>query len=56
MKEELLKCLTSVREYLSEMYEGCVDTCGEDDEVNTMPAKNALSDVSKAIEIIENMR
>lgn len=55
MKEELLRCLAPVREYLNEMYEGCVDTCGEDDEVNTIPAKNALSDVSKAIEIIKKM-
>ncbi len=55
MKEELLKYLTPVRDFLNEIYKACEDMCGEDDDVNTIPAKNALSDVTKAIEIIEKM-
>lgn len=48
----ILDLALDVRDYLSVHVEACVDTCGEDDDINTLPAKKALENIEKLIQTI----
>lgn len=49
----MLAKMQEVVEYLRENYEACAELCGKDDDVNTMPAKEAYK---KALRIYTNMQ
>lgn len=49
----MLQKMYEVVEYLREHYQACVDLCGKDDDVNTIPAKEAYK---KALEIYTKLQ
>ena len=48
----MVQKMKEVVDYLKENYEACADLCGENDEVNTMPAKDAYE---KALNVYVDM-
>lgn len=49
----MLQEMQEIVEYLRENYRACVELCGKDDDVNTIPAKEAYK---KALKIYTDMQ
>jgi hypothetical protein len=52
--ENPILIMKRVLEYCEEMYAVGVDCCGEDDNANTIPAKNAMEDAKKVLNYLES--
>lgn len=53
MNEIIIRKARIIESYLLENYEGNVEICGEDDEINTIPAKRALNAVRDVLAYLE---
>lgn len=52
--ENPLLTMIRVIDYCKSSYDASLDCCGEDDEINTIPAKEALEDAKKVLAYLEN--
>lgn len=49
----MVNTMKEIVEYLKDNYQACVDLCGEEDDVNTIPAKQAYK---KALKVYTEMQ
>lgn len=54
-KNYAMELATMVHKYLQENHKAYVDNCGEDDDVCTRPAKEALDNMESLIEAIKRL-